>query len=158
MFDFLKRKRNQQQSTKNNSQSRDRQTPNYSPVVDYALHKAEIDKLPDGAVGVIIADAGDILGIEIGRGILNVPVIVHRTGNCYEFYNHAMVPCGDIQILGHDGANYDLEVHGEELQPYGEGPFISSKFWDVLTYNYSETDKLLRDKFPNACIFGCVEE
>lgn len=159
MFDFLKKRRNQQKSTKNNSRSRDSQAaPNYSPVVRYALHKAEIDKLPDGAVGVIIADAGDILGIGIGRGIFKVPVIVHRTGDRYEFYNHEMVSCGDIQILGRDEANYDLEIHGKELQPYDGGPFIASKFMDVLAYDYAETDKLLRDKFPNARIFVCAEE
>lgn len=156
MFSFFKKKLRSQQSTQSDSPNREKQLPSYSSVVSYALHKAQIDQLPDGAVGVIIADAVDILGAMITRHIFNVPVIVHRTGNCYEFYNHELVSCGSIQILKHDGEDFDIEVHGEELQPHDQGGFHTTKFMDVLAYDYAKTDRLVKEKFPNKCILTCI--
>lgn len=153
MFNFFKKKLKLQQSTQSNFPLREKQ----SSVVRYALHKAQIDQLPDGAVGVIIADAVDILGAMVTRHIFNVPVIVHRTGNCYEFYNHELVSCGSIQILKHDGENFDIEVHGEELQPYDQGGFHSSKFMNVLAYDYTKMDRLLKEKFPHNRILSYSE-
>ncbi len=152
MFGFCRKKQARQQSTKNDSQSREKRVSSYSSVVRYALYTAQIDQLPDGAVGVIIADAVDILGAMVARSIFNVPVIVHRTGNCYEFYNHELDSCGSIRILSHDGENYDIEVQGEELQPHNNGGFHSSAFMNVLSYDYDKTDRLLKEKFPNAQI------
>ena len=157
MFSFFKKKLKLQQSTQSDSQHREKQLPSYSPVVRYALYEAQIDQLPDGAVGVIIADAVDILEAMLTRHIFNVPVIVYRTGNCYEFYNHELVSCGSIQILKHDGENFDIEVHGEELQPHDQGVFHTTKFMNVLAYDYAEMDRLLKEKFPDKPILGCSE-
>lgn len=146
MFRRRRKKVQQQQSTTTTSQTREEST-RFASIVKYALYEAKIDAIPDGAVGFFIADAADLLGVMLTRGIFAVPIIVYRTGNLYKLYNHELILSGAIQIMEKNERGYLVILYGEEMKSHSG--FGDSRFLNTLGYDYKKMQDQIERKFYN---------
>lgn len=99
-------------------------------VALYGLTNTPLMDLEDNTVGIILADARECLKALLPSGLI-IPIVVYRSGNYLNFFNHKLQLCGGVE------ARNDFLL-------YGNNPcsnFYNSKFFP-LSFGKSQANQL----------------
>ncbi len=118
-------------------------------VVGYMYNNVPLKNLPVNAIYVFLEDACTLLGVMLTPGIFKIPVIVYRVSEKnFNFFNYNLELIGGLRF-SEDFST--IQTFGKDFQE--KTGFVTYKLMN-LSFDYSNTEKLLRKKFETVSVFN----